>query len=160
MRLTLPLTGESATRRIGAALAALLRAGDAVLLEGPLGAGKTTFARALLRAACHEPGLEVPSPTYTLRQDYESLHGTLAHFDLWRLDGPAALDELGWHDALRGIVLVEWPDRLGDARPRGALTVSFDLDVTGIHPDHRRVRLEGWPAERPRRLGTLGATTP
>ena len=113
---TLDLNDLSATHALAARLARLLRPGDAVLLEGPLGAGKSEFARAVLRAAAGDPTLEVPSPTFTLVQSYDLPAGAAHHFDLYRLDGPAGLDELGWDEALEGIVLVEWPDRLGRHR--------------------------------------------
>ena len=78
----------AATEALAASVAALARPGDAILLEGALGAGKTAFARAFLRAACGDPALEVPSPTFTLVQSYDTRIGTVHHFDLWRLDGP------------------------------------------------------------------------
>ncbi len=152
MSLVVPLPDLASTRRLGAAIARALRAGDAVLLEGPLGAGKTELARALLRAACGEPALAVPSPSYTLLQDYESPMGTITHLDLWRLssqDGAGAheLAELGWDEfGERGIVLVEWPDRLGDRRPADALTV---LLAQPDPADEARVAtLGGWDADR------------
>ena len=111
---------------IAAMLAATLRAGDALLLSGPLGAGKSTFARALLRAACADPLLDVPSPTYTLVQTYDAPGLTLHHYDLWRLDGPDSLAELGWDDARVGVVLVEWPDRLGALAPDDALHIMLE----------------------------------
>ncbi len=117
----LPLPDLQATEALGVRLARLLRPGDAVLLEGPLGAGKSALARALLRALTGDPALEVPSPTYTLVQAYETPDRPVQHFDLWRLDEPAALAELGWDEATR--LLVEWPDRLGALRPDDALTV-------------------------------------
>lgn len=129
-----------ATEQLALRIAPLLLAGDALLLEGPLGAGKTAFARALLRATCGDPALEVPSPSYTLVQTYEGPAGPLHHFDLWRLDGPESLHELGWEDARAGIVLVEWPDRLGPLRPAEALTLRFEV----LNGDHRRVMLTGW----------------
>ncbi len=144
MPTTFDLPHESATSRLGALIGAALAPGDAILLEGPLGAGKTTLARALLRAACHDPQLVVPSPTYTLTQEYDSPMGPITHFDLWRLDGPAALDELGWDEARAGIVLVEWPDRLGAARPEGALSISLEA----TDDETRRACLDGWPAAR------------
>ncbi len=137
------LDGLAATESLGMRLASLLRAGDSILLEGPLGAGKTALARALLRAACGDPALEVPSPSYTLVQSYDSEGFVLSHFDLWRLDGPAALVELGWHEAREGVVLVEWPDRLGPLAPADALRVR--LDPVADDPHRRLVRLSGWP---------------
>jgi tRNA threonylcarbamoyladenosine biosynthesis protein TsaE len=141
MQLTLP--DLAATEILAASIAPLLRPGDAVLLQGPLGAGKTAFARALLRAAVGDPGLEVPSPTFTLVQTYTAPGLTLHHYDLWRLDGPAGLTELGWDDATADVVLVEWPDRLGAHRPLDALSVTFAL--TG--GSARNAVLDGW-AER------------
>src|SRR3569833_772391 len=98
----------AATHILARTIASLLRPGNAVLLEGPLGAGKTEFVRAFLRALTQDPALEVPSPTYTLVQEYETRLGPVAHFDLWRLAGAADLAELGWDEARQGIVLVEW----------------------------------------------------
>ena len=105
-------------RSAGARLAAVAHPGDCILLEGPLGAGKTALARAFLRAAADDPAMEVPSPSFTLVQIYDTKIGPVFHYDLWRLDGPNSLTELDWEDALDGIVLVEWPDRLGTAAAR------------------------------------------
>jgi tRNA threonylcarbamoyladenosine biosynthesis protein TsaE len=105
-----------------------------------LGAGKTAFARALLRAAAEDPALEVPSPSFTLVQSYDTRRGTVHHYDLWRLDGPTALAELGWDDARDDIVLVEWPDRLGLLTPPDALRLDFEL----AQGDARTVQVEGW----------------
>jgi len=138
--LSLDLPDLAATARLAGRAAALAVAGDAILLEGPLGAGKTAFARAFLRSATGDPALEVPSPSFTLIQEYTSPRGPIAHFDLWRLDGPGALAELGWEEACDGIVLVEWPDRLGPLRPAAALTVNFSFG-TG---DTRHALLYGW----------------
>jgi len=137
--LTLP--DLPATECLAAAVAGLARPGDAILLEGPLGAGKTAFARAFLRAADGDAGLEVPSPTFTLVQTYQTPRGTVHHYDLWRLDGPDALAELGWDDARDDIVLVEWPDRLGTLRPSEALTVA----LSPRDGDARAATLSGWP---------------
>lgn len=130
----------AATERLAARLAALVSPGDAILLSGPLGAGKTAFARAFLRAAAADPALEVPSPSFTLVQTYDTARGTVHHFDLWRLDGPGALTELGWEDAREAIVLVEWPDRLGLLAPPDALRLSFTLG----EGEARLVEVEGW----------------
>ena len=141
------LPSLAATEALAATVAALARAGDAILLEGELGAGKTAFARAFLRTAAGDPVLEVPSPTFTLVQSYVTLIGVVHHFDLWRLEGPVGLAELGWEDARDGILLLEWPDRSGPLRPPDALTVA--LQSTGT--DSRRAVLSGWPD----RLGRL-----
>ena len=129
-----------ATYALGRRLAGLLRPGDAVLLQGPLGAGKSELARALIRAATGEPALDVPSPSYTLVQAYETPYGTLHHFDLWRLDGPGGVVELGWDEAVTGIVVVEWAERLGLLRPGGALTI----ELAPAGEASRMARLTGW----------------
>lgn len=131
----------AATEAFAARIAAVARPGDAILLSGPLGAGKSAFARAFLRAASGDPALEVPSPSFTLVQSYDTRLGPVHHFDLWRLDGPGALTELAWDDALQDIVLVEWPDRLGPLTPPGALRLAFDWADTD---EARVVRVDGW----------------
>jgi tRNA threonylcarbamoyladenosine biosynthesis protein TsaE len=138
MILTLP--DLAATERFAAQIAAEVRPGDAILLSGPLGAGKTAFARAFLRAAADDPTIEVPSPSFTLVQSYDTHRGTVHHFDLWRLDGPAALPELGWEDARDDIVLVEWPDRLGALAPSDALRLAFEP----AEGEARVVTVAGW----------------
>ena len=140
--LTLHLPDAAATEALAARLAGLAQRGDSLLLEGPLGAGKSTFALAFLRAASGDPALEVPSPTFTLVQGYDLPAGPAFHFDLWRLDGPADLTELGWDEAREGIVLVEWPDRLGALRPDDALTIAL---APGADDDQRVATLTGWP---------------
>jgi tRNA threonylcarbamoyladenosine biosynthesis protein TsaE len=135
------LADLAATERLAGAIAALARPGDAILLEGPLGAGKSAFARAFLRALTGDPALEVPSPSFTLLQTYDTRLGPAHHLDLWRLDGPGALAELGWDDAAGDLVLVEWPDRLGTLRPGNALSLRLSFGPG----EARRVSLTGWP---------------
>ncbi len=119
------LPDAASTEKAGAALAALLKPGDVVLLYGDLGAGKTTFCRGLIGAL--SPSIEnVVSPTFTLVQTYETKQGMIYHYDLYRLpeDKPSHLIELGWEESLmNGIVLVEWPERLGKLIPEDALTI-------------------------------------
>jgi tRNA threonylcarbamoyladenosine biosynthesis protein TsaE len=127
---------QAGLERLAQALLPSLRAGQAVLLHGPLGAGKSTFCRALIRAAAANPMLEVPSPTYTLVQSYETSRFMLHHFDLWRLSGPDGLEDLGWDDARSGVVLVEWPDRLGALVPDDALHITFGIAGDGLRHVH------------------------
>jgi tRNA threonylcarbamoyladenosine biosynthesis protein TsaE len=124
---TVFLPDLAATEDLAERLASVARAGDCILLEGPLGAGKTALARAFLRAAAGDPEMEVPSPSFTLVQIYDTRIGPVFHYDLWRLDGSGSLAELDWEDALDAVVLVEWPDRLGTLRPVEALTITLRL---------------------------------
>jgi len=137
----LHLPDLAATGALAARLAAAARSGDCLLLEGPLGAGKSAFARAFLRALSGDPALEVPSPTFTLVQAYDMPGGMTAwHFDLYRLDGPASLAELGWEEAREGLALVEWPDRLGRLAPADALRLTLEP----LDDEARRATLAGW----------------
>jgi tRNA threonylcarbamoyladenosine biosynthesis protein TsaE len=135
------LSDLAATEHLAGRVAALARPGDAILLAGPLGAGKTAFARAFLRAAMGDRRVDVPSPSFTLVQSYDTGIGAVHHFDLWRLDGPAGLAELGWDEARADIVLVEWPDRLGAAWPGDALVITLALG----EGEARGAKLVGWP---------------
>ncbi len=137
---TLTLPSLEATEALAARVAALARPGDALLLEGPLGAGKSAFARAFLRAAAQDPALEVPSPSFTLVQAYELPGCTAHHFDLYRLSGPDELMELGWDEARDGIVIVEWPQRLEYLAPADALRLVLEPG----EGDLRHARLSGW----------------
>ena len=111
--LTVALPDAGATARLGAAIAPLLRPGEALLLYGPLGMGKSTLARGLIRALT-TPDEDVPSPTFTLVQFYES-DPPVAHFDLYRLTRPDEAAEIGMDEALdEGCAIIEWPERLGD----------------------------------------------
>ncbi len=133
------LPDEAATERLGAALAGRLQPCDVVALVGGLGAGKTTLARAILRAASGEPALVVPSPTFTLVEVYDTPKGTFWHFDLYRLEAPEQVFEVGWEEARAdGIALIEWAERLGPLLPRERLTVTLSIEGEG-----RRATLEG-----------------
>lgn len=108
-----PLPDAAATARLGAAIAPRLAPGETVLLYGPLGMGKSTLARGLIRALT-TPGEDVPSPTFTLVQFYDSAP-PLAHFDLYRLTRPGEAVEIGLDEALdTGCAVIEWPERLGE----------------------------------------------
>ncbi|MCU0906413.1 MAG: tRNA (adenosine(37)-N6)-threonylcarbamoyltransferase complex ATPase subunit type 1 TsaE [Rhodobacteraceae bacterium] len=149
----LALPDDAATRRLAADLAQHLRAGDTVLLQGDLGAGKSTFARALIRARLGMPDLDVPSPTFTLVQVYGEGSDAIWHADLYRLGGPDEIAELGLTDAFdTALCLVEWPDRLGDLAPGGALT----LALSGAGGDGRVAHLRG-SADWAARLHGIGS---
>jgi tRNA threonylcarbamoyladenosine biosynthesis protein TsaE len=136
--LTIDLADEAATRRLGARLADLARPGDVVLLSGTLGAGKSTLARAFIQALTSADE-EVPSPTFTLVQVYETEAADVWHFDLYRLERPDDAFELGIEDAfVDGISLIEWPDRLGGLTPRRRLEVTL---ATGDRETSRRATL-------------------
>jgi tRNA threonylcarbamoyladenosine biosynthesis protein TsaE len=126
------LPDEAATERLGGSLARHLRVRDVVALQGGLGAGKTTLARAILRAAAGDPGLVVPSPTFTLVEVYDTSRGPFWHFDLYRLEAPEQVFELGWEEVrAEGIALIEWPERLGPLLPSERLTVTLAIEGEG-----------------------------
>lgn len=130
----LPLTyrteKEGETIAIAARFAQALTPPVMVALRGDLGAGKTAFARALIRAL---PGVaedeDVPSPTFTLVQTYDADVGPVFHFDLYRIEHPAELRELGWDDALdEGLALVEWPNKAGSELPGDRIDVEIRIE--------------------------------
>jgi len=130
------LDDEAATGRLGAAIAAELKAGEAICLTGPLGAGKSTLARALIRALT-TPAEDVPSPTFTLVQFYEGPAFALAHFDLYRLNRADEAHEIGLDEALEdGAVVIEWPERLEGHLPPDRLDIEIVIDG-----EARRARL-------------------
>ena len=149
--------------RIAELIALKVRAGDLITLTGDLGAGKTTFARALIRALLDDPDAEVPSPTFTIVQSYATPRIEVAHFDLYRLNSPDELDEVGFDDAIAtGLALVEWPERAGDRLHGASLDVAL---AAGPSAETRTVTLTpdgAWAArlERLREIdGFLANTT-
>lgn len=129
--LSLFLPNDAATTRLGAILADLLQPGDTVLLHGPIGAGKTHLARAVIQARlgrCED----VPSPSFTLVQTYPAANGDIWHADLYRLSHPDEVWELGLDEAFAtAICLIEWPDRLGRFAPEGALNITLTTQGEG-----------------------------
>jgi tRNA threonylcarbamoyladenosine biosynthesis protein TsaE len=147
----LPLPDEDATIALAQRLAPVLRTGDVILLEGPIGSGKSAFARAVIRARLGRFE-DVPSPTFTLVQTYEAKDGDIWHLDLYRLSHPDEAFELGLDEAFEhAICLIEWPDRLGHDIPKDALTLSFSADRKG-----HSVAISAPPSWLPR-LGNLNA---
>ena len=123
------LADEADTAALAAQVARMVGAGDVVTLSGDLGAGKTAFARALVRCVCGAPELEVPSPTFTLMQVYEGGPYPVVHADLYRIAAPEELIELGWDEALEGgLALVEWSDRMGPRLPADRLDVALRIN--------------------------------
>jgi N-acetylmuramate 1-kinase len=147
---TVELPDEAATARLARILSDALQAGDLVTLSGDLGAGKTTFARALIRVLADDPALEVPSPTFTLVQTYETPRCPVVHADLYRVSGIDELAELGWEEAAEGsLVLVEWPERVGFLTEAERLDVTLGL-VPGVGSGSRVAVLTGTGAWAPR----------
>jgi tRNA threonylcarbamoyladenosine biosynthesis protein TsaE len=155
MALTLRLTSEAETERLGERVAAMLRPGDLVALSGGLGAGKTTLARTVIRALARRRGVEVddvPSPTFTLVQTYDLPGAAVHHFDLYRLKRPEETIELGIEDALAtGISLIEWPEKLGDHLPAERLDVELSLGAAATERVAAFRGHGGWAA----RMGSL-----
>ncbi|WP_325063148.1 tRNA (adenosine(37)-N6)-threonylcarbamoyltransferase complex ATPase subunit type 1 TsaE [Halovulum marinum] len=149
---TRTLRSQAETESLAAALALALAPGDAVLLSGPVGAGKSAFARAAIRARQASTGLtpeEVPSPSYTLVQAYDAGGVEIWHADLYRLSDPDELVELGLDEAFtRAIVFLEWPERLGEAAPARALRLDLRPDPAADDVRQLRVRAAGggWDA--------------
>ncbi|SHJ86885.1 tRNA threonylcarbamoyladenosine biosynthesis protein TsaE [Shimia gijangensis] len=124
------LASPEDTRAIAQRLGGYLHAGDVLLFEGDIGAGKTHFARCLIQSLLPEPE-DVPSPTFTLVQTYETPDFEIWHADLYRLSSPDEVVELGLTEAFEDAVcLVEWPDRLAELKPEKALTLSLQMTDT------------------------------
>lgn len=147
---TLRLDDEAVTSHLASDLATLLQPGDVVTLSGGLGAGKTTLARALVRALTGDPELEVPSPTFTLMQLYDGLACPVCHADLYRLSGADELYGLGFEDATSGaITLIEWPERAAEMMPPDRLEVALRLGPLET-PQVRVATLTGYGTFAPR----------
>lgn len=125
------LPDDAATAAFGAELAATLKPGDVVLLEGDLGAGKTALARAVIRTLLRDPEHEVPSPTFALVQPYAAGDIAILHADLYRLGDAREIDELGLLDNPQAIVLIEWAERAPELAARAGLVVRLDIAPGG-----------------------------
>jgi tRNA threonylcarbamoyl adenosine modification protein YjeE len=134
---SLTLTSEAETEALGRGLARLIKGGDMITLAGVLGAGKTVLARAIIRHFL--PGEEVPSPTFTLVQTYETPRFPIWHVDLYRVKALSEVRELGLDDvADRGVLLIEWPDRMAALLPADRLDIVFEGGDAG---DERSVKI-------------------
>jgi tRNA threonylcarbamoyladenosine biosynthesis protein TsaE len=123
------LEDEQATSELGARLAAVLHPGDVVTLTGPLGVGKTALARGVLQALGHQG--EVPSPSFSIVQPYDELDLPVWHVDLFRIENPEEMEELGLDAAEEGVLLVEWPERAGASAWPQALGLTLDFAAGG-----------------------------
>ncbi len=131
---------EQQTVDTAATWAKTLKPGDIIFLRGNLGAGKSVFARSLVRALVDDQALEVPSPTFTLVQTYDAPSGPIWHFDLYRLKKPEEIYELGWEDAIgEALMIIEWPERLGMLAPQHHI----DIHIQSIEnePDSRMIHI-------------------
>ncbi len=131
---------ETGLQSLARHIAAHLQQGDVLLLKGPVGAGKSTFARAAIKSLLLEDE-DVPSPTFTLVQTYETNRGSLWHCDLYRANSASELEELGLHDAFStAICMIEWPEILGEIAANHALTLELSLSEDGLS---RSIRVHG-----------------
>jgi tRNA threonylcarbamoyladenosine biosynthesis protein TsaE len=142
------LQDEESTREFGAALAAVARPGDVIGLSGPLGVGKTALARGFIGALGHQG--EVPSPSFAIVQPYEDLDPPVWHVDLYRIEKPSEIEELGLDSATDAVLIVEWPERAGEGAWPGALRLVLDFAEDGA----RRLTANvppSWEGRWPRR---------
>ncbi len=155
-RSTLTLSDEAATRRFAADVANMLEPGDFIALSGDLGAGKTTFVRAMIAHLANDAAVEVPSPTFTLVQHYDLPRFRVVHADLYRVAGADELTELGLDEMADSVVAMEWPDRAGGALPNDRIDIAFSL-APHDSAEHRVVQMEGRGAATGRvdRLGAM-----
>src|SRR5499427_8196558 len=153
---TVALVDEAATARLAADIADLLEPGDFIALSGDLGAGKTTFVRAMIAHLAGDAAIEVPSPTFTLVQHYDLPRFRVVHADLYRVAGADELTELGLDEIADCVVMMEWPDRAGGALPQDRIDIAFTL-APEDGSEHRIVHMDGRGAATARvdRLGAL-----
>ncbi|MBT3142266.1 tRNA (adenosine(37)-N6)-threonylcarbamoyltransferase complex ATPase subunit type 1 TsaE [Phaeobacter gallaeciensis] len=150
---SIPLDSPEMTTDLAAKLGARLTPGDCLLLVGEIGSGKTHFARSLIQTVMDHPE-DVPSPTFTLVQIYDTQLGEIWHSDLYRLSDISEIEELGLSEALENAVcLIEWPDRMGPLTPANALTLAFAADLPG--DDQRSLTLSWTDSKWPSLLETL-----
>jgi tRNA threonylcarbamoyladenosine biosynthesis protein TsaE len=123
------LRTEEETAAFGAALARVARSSDVITLSGPLGVGKTALARGFLGALGHEG--EVPSPSFAIVQPYDELNPRVWHVDLYRIEDPSEIGELGLDAAADAVLMVEWPERAGAGAWPNALSLSLDVTQDG-----------------------------
>src|SRR4029077_18836260 len=156
---TVTIANEAALAAFVTDFAGALEPGDLVTLSGDLGAGKTAFARALIRHLSGDDTIDVPSPTFTFVQTYELPRFPLVHADLYRISGTAELAELGFDDFPDGtVILLEWPDRAAGLLPPDRLDITFTL-TPQLAAEERNARVVGYGAfaERVERIQPVRA---
>jgi len=117
---------EEETSVIAQNMANALEKNDIVFLSGPLGAGKSVMARGIIRAISRNPNEDIPSPTFTLVQQYETNKGLLWHYDLYRLEAPEEIYETGWEDIIgEDLILIEWAEKLGNLKPQSYISIKI-----------------------------------
>ncbi|MEO1642813.1 MAG: tRNA (adenosine(37)-N6)-threonylcarbamoyltransferase complex ATPase subunit type 1 TsaE [Pseudomonadota bacterium] len=152
----LSLSSLAETQALAHWIALILKAGDVIALHGGLGAGKTTFSRALISGLMGAE-TDVPSPTYTLVQTYKGPHFPIFHFDLYRLEAAGDVFELGWDETVDGIALIEWPDRAGAHLPEWRLDLTLEVEAD---TETRTVTLEPRGEDWQIRLHELSSHAP
>ena len=131
---------EEDTKAIARDFARTLKAGDIVAMHGNLGMGKSVFARELIRTLANDPELEVPSPTFTLVQIYDTVPTPIWHYDLYRIEDPDEIWELGWEEGLSSAInIIEWPENLGSLLPKNHIRIEIKL---GSSQNQRIVKIE------------------
>jgi len=134
---------EAQTIEIAQHYASAIKTPRLICLEGDLGAGKSVFARALIRALCSDAKMDVPSPTFTLLQTYEAPHFPIWHFDLYRLEDCEEVHALGFEDGLgQALMIVEWPDRLGYLVPQSYTQITITLDDAATNNNVRHIEIK------------------
>ncbi len=124
---------EGETIDIAKQLANIINNDDIILLNGTLGAGKSVFARGIIKALTLHPDEDIPSPTFTLVQQYETIKGDLWHYDLYRLNAPEEIYETGWEDILhQDIIIIEWAEKLYDLKPFYSINIDIDIIENGL----------------------------
>src|SRR6202012_2676071 len=151
------LTNETATAYLMADLALLVRPGDVITLSGDLGAGKTAAARAMIRYLAADDAVEVPSPTFTLAQTYDLPPFPLIHADLYRVNDPLELEEIGLSPLPDGVVaLIEWPERAPSALPADRIDIALShRPALGSNARAAEITGHGKAAAQVARLATL-----